>query len=169
MVGHPSRNSTVFHDEILNAGHISGFRKIKTIGGVFQLSLSRLQSSILPFLDKLSPIVTVCSAYSGWIATLIPSVVVGSLGGRTFCVSTAILHSAGITMKLVETMLVQHFRGRTSIHVHGMDKVPFYFCFNHNWGFLSAIVSERRGRNFLVCEEALSDFFALLFVTSAGP
>nr|GFB59840.1 hypothetical protein [Tanacetum cinerariifolium] len=45
-----------------------------------------LQSFILPFSDKLSPIMTVCSGYYGWIATLIPSVAAGSLGGRTFFV-----------------------------------------------------------------------------------
>ncbi|GKF98073.1 hypothetical protein Tco_0296856, partial [Tanacetum coccineum] len=73
-------------------------------------------SSILPFLDKLSPIVTVCSAYSGWIATLIPSVVVGSLGGRTFCVSTAILHSAGITV-LLQIVTIPLSTGNFSIPV----------------------------------------------------
>nr|GFB44873.1 hypothetical protein [Tanacetum cinerariifolium] len=53
---------------------------------ISKLSLSRLQSFILPFSDKLSPIMTVCSGYYGWIATLIPSVAAGSLGGRTFFV-----------------------------------------------------------------------------------
>ncbi|GKC83089.1 hypothetical protein Tco_1138806 [Tanacetum coccineum] len=67
---------------------------------ISKLSLSRLQSSILPFSDKLSPIVTVCFGYSGWIATLIPSAATGSLGGRAFCVSTTILHSAGIMVLL---------------------------------------------------------------------
>ncbi|GKD75014.1 hypothetical protein Tco_1333296 [Tanacetum coccineum] len=67
---------------------------------ISKLSLSRLQSSILPFLDNLPPIVTVCSGYSGWIATLIPSVAVSSLGGRTICVSATILHSAGIMVLL---------------------------------------------------------------------
>ncbi|GJT33616.1 hypothetical protein Tco_0924035 [Tanacetum coccineum] len=46
--------------------------------------------------DKLSSIVTVCSGYSGWIATLISSMAAGSLGGRTFYVSATILHSIGI-------------------------------------------------------------------------
>ncbi|GKC39707.1 hypothetical protein Tco_1052091 [Tanacetum coccineum] len=67
---------------------------------ISKLSLSRLQSSILPFSDKLSPIVTVCFGYSGWIATLIPSAATGSLGGRAFCVSATILHSAGIMVLL---------------------------------------------------------------------
>ncbi|GKD73774.1 hypothetical protein Tco_1332056 [Tanacetum coccineum] len=68
---------------------------------ISKLSLSRLQSSILPFSDKLLPIVIVCSGYSGWIATLIPSMAVGSFGGRAFCVSATILHSAVIMEYLV--------------------------------------------------------------------
>nr|GEU81173.1 hypothetical protein [Tanacetum cinerariifolium] len=50
-----------------------------------KLSLSKLQSSILPFSDRLTPIVTVCSGYSGWIATLIPSTAVGSWGRSAWC------------------------------------------------------------------------------------
>ncbi|GKC82525.1 hypothetical protein Tco_1138242, partial [Tanacetum coccineum] len=58
-----------------------------------KLSFSRLQSSILPFSDKLPPIVMVCSGYSGWIATFTPSAPADS-GGRAFCASATILHSA---------------------------------------------------------------------------
>ncbi|GJU13546.1 hypothetical protein Tco_1135942 [Tanacetum coccineum] len=66
---------------------------------ISKLSLRRLQSSILPFSDRLPPIMTVCSGYSGWIATLIPSVTVGSWVGE-FGASVTILHSAGITVLL---------------------------------------------------------------------
>ncbi|GJW33018.1 hypothetical protein Tco_0053050 [Tanacetum coccineum] len=76
--------------------------------------LLRLQSSILPFLDKLLPIVTVCSGYSGWIATLIPSMAAGSLGGRTFCVSATILHFAGI-MVLLQIVTIPPSIGNFSI------------------------------------------------------
>ncbi|GKC34851.1 hypothetical protein Tco_1047235 [Tanacetum coccineum] len=81
---------------------------------ISKLSLSRLQSSILPFSDKLLPIVMVCSVYSGWIATLIPSMAVGSLGGRTFYVSATILHSAGITV-LVWIVIIPPSTGNFSI------------------------------------------------------
>nr|GEY83920.1 hypothetical protein [Tanacetum cinerariifolium] len=67
---------------------------------ISKFSFSKLQSSILPFSDKLSLIVMVFFGYSGWIATLIPSVVVGSLGGRVLYVSATILHSAGIMLLL---------------------------------------------------------------------
>nr|GFB08215.1 hypothetical protein [Tanacetum cinerariifolium] len=61
-----------------------------------KLSLSRLQSSILPFSDRFPPIVTVCFEYFGWIATLFPSVAVGTWGGGLFGVPVTILHSTGI-------------------------------------------------------------------------
>ncbi|GJU07698.1 hypothetical protein Tco_1124128 [Tanacetum coccineum] len=48
----------------------------------------------------LSPIVTVYSEYSGWIATLIPSVTIGFWGESAFCVSATILHSDGIMILL---------------------------------------------------------------------
>ncbi|GJZ97988.1 hypothetical protein Tco_0670441, partial [Tanacetum coccineum] len=79
-----------------------------------KLSFGRLQSSILPFSDKLSPIVTVCSGYSGWIATWIPSAVVGSRGGRAFYASATILHSAGI-MVLLQIVTIPPSTGNFSI------------------------------------------------------
>ncbi|GJU87486.1 hypothetical protein Tco_1295032, partial [Tanacetum coccineum] len=81
---------------------------------MFKLSLSRFHSSILPFSNWLPPIVTVYSGYSGWIATLIPSVAVGSLGGRTICVSATILHSAGI-MVLLRIVTIPPSTGNFSI------------------------------------------------------
>ncbi|GKA83562.1 hypothetical protein Tco_0805157 [Tanacetum coccineum] len=59
-----------------------------------KFSLSKLQSSILPFFDRLPPIVTVYSGYSRWIATLIPSAAVGYWGGGPLGASATILHSA---------------------------------------------------------------------------
>ncbi|GKD83563.1 hypothetical protein Tco_1350402 [Tanacetum coccineum] len=67
---------------------------------ISKFSFSKLQSSILPFLDRLPPIVTDYSGYSGWIATLIPSVAAGSLGSEASYASVTILHSAGIMVLL---------------------------------------------------------------------
>ncbi|GJY72846.1 hypothetical protein Tco_0477277, partial [Tanacetum coccineum] len=67
---------------------------------ISKLSLSKLQSSILPFSDRLPPIVTICFGYSGWIATLIPSAAVGYWGGGPLGASATILHSAGIMVLL---------------------------------------------------------------------
>ncbi|GKF95482.1 hypothetical protein Tco_0288217, partial [Tanacetum coccineum] len=57
-------------------------------------------SSILPFSDRLPSIITVCFRYSGWIATLIPYVAVGSGGGGPFGAPVTILHFAGIMVLL---------------------------------------------------------------------
>ncbi|GJT78803.1 hypothetical protein Tco_1045528 [Tanacetum coccineum] len=78
-----------------NACHVCWFP-----GNIFRLSLSRLQSSILPFSDRFQPIVTVCSGYSGWIATLIPFVSVDSWGGGPLGALVTILHSTGIVVLL---------------------------------------------------------------------
>ncbi|GJU56359.1 hypothetical protein Tco_1230073 [Tanacetum coccineum] len=43
----------------------------------------------------------------------------------------------------------------TFIYVHVVDKMPLYFCLNHNWVFLSAAALERRERDFSAREEAL--------------
>nr|GEX54589.1 hypothetical protein [Tanacetum cinerariifolium] len=51
----------------------------------------------LSFSNRLSPIVTVCSGYSGWIATFISFATVGLLGRDSLGASTTILHS-GITV-----------------------------------------------------------------------
>ncbi|GKB69406.1 hypothetical protein Tco_0930818 [Tanacetum coccineum] len=81
---------------------------------MFKLSLSKLQSSILPFSDRLPPIVTVCSGYSSWIATLIPSTAVGSWGGGLLGASATILHSAGI-MVLLRIVNIPSSTGNLSI------------------------------------------------------
>ncbi|GKD52408.1 hypothetical protein Tco_1281384 [Tanacetum coccineum] len=65
-----------------------------------RLLLSKSQISIFPFFDRLPPIVTVCSGYSGWIATFIPSAAVGSLRMDSFGASATILHSAGFVVLL---------------------------------------------------------------------
>ncbi|GKC78098.1 hypothetical protein Tco_1128872 [Tanacetum coccineum] len=67
---------------------------------ISKFSFSKLQSFILPFSDKLPPIITDCSGYSGWIVTLIPSAVVGSLGSGASCASITILHSIGVMVLL---------------------------------------------------------------------
>ncbi|GKD75333.1 hypothetical protein Tco_1333615 [Tanacetum coccineum] len=78
MGGHPSRifrrcSTMDIGTPVMSAGFQANTSK---------LSLSRLQSSILPFSDKLPPIIIVCSGYSGWIATFIPYAVAGFLGGQ---------------------------------------------------------------------------------------
>nr|GEW44561.1 hypothetical protein [Tanacetum cinerariifolium] len=85
----------------------------------------QVQISILSFLDKLPPIVTVCSGYSGKIATLIPYVIVGSLGGGTFYVSATILHSAGIVV-LLRIVTIPSSTGDFSIP-RGVDGTAWIF------------------------------------------
>nr|GEW46550.1 hypothetical protein [Tanacetum cinerariifolium] len=51
---------------------------------ISKFSFCKLQSSVLPFSDRLPPIVTVCFGYSRWITTLIPFAPVGSLGNEHF-------------------------------------------------------------------------------------
>ncbi|GJR29937.1 hypothetical protein Tco_1106169 [Tanacetum coccineum] len=65
-----------------------------------RLFLSRSQSSILSFSDKLPYMVMVCSGYSGWIAILIPASVVVALGGDSVGASATILHNVGTTVLL---------------------------------------------------------------------
>ncbi|GJR41894.1 hypothetical protein Tco_1309997 [Tanacetum coccineum] len=79
-----------------------------------KISFSKLHSSIRPFSDRLSPIMTVSSGYSGWIATLTPSVTAGSLGERTSCASVTNLHSASI-MVLLRIVTIPPFIGNFSI------------------------------------------------------
>ncbi|GKA05428.1 hypothetical protein Tco_0684548 [Tanacetum coccineum] len=92
----------------------------------FQANMSRLflstsKSSIIPFSDRLPPIVIVCSGYSGvclgysrCIATFIPSTAIGSLGGSSLGASAIILHSAGI-MVLLCSVTIPSFIGNLSI------------------------------------------------------
>ncbi|GKE78026.1 hypothetical protein Tco_1544146, partial [Tanacetum coccineum] len=65
-----------------------------------RLSLRKLQSSILPFSDRLSHIIPVGLGYCGWIATLISSVAVDSYGGGPLGAPATILHSVGIVVLL---------------------------------------------------------------------
>ncbi|GJY79480.1 hypothetical protein Tco_0485281 [Tanacetum coccineum] len=67
---------------------------------ISKFSFRRLQTSILPFSDRLPPIMMVWSGYFGWIATLILSATAGFLGGLGSCASVTILHSAGIMVVL---------------------------------------------------------------------
>ncbi|GKC18726.1 hypothetical protein Tco_1020876, partial [Tanacetum coccineum] len=90
-----------------------------------KLSLSRLQSSIHPFSDRLSPIVTVYSRYSGWISTLIPSVAIGSWGGGLFGASATILHSVGI-MVLLWIVTIPPSSGNLSIPTSEADPPSTY-------------------------------------------
>nr|GFB53438.1 hypothetical protein [Tanacetum cinerariifolium] len=78
-----------------------------------KLSFSRLQSSIIPFSDRLPPIIMICSGYSGWIA-LIPSTAVCSLGGDPFGGSATNLHSDGI-MVLPRSVTIPPSTGNLSI------------------------------------------------------
>ncbi|GJR70402.1 hypothetical protein Tco_0016467 [Tanacetum coccineum] len=80
-------------------------RRTHVMSAGFQTNMSRLflstsQSSIFPFSDRLPPIVTVCSGYSGCIATFILSATASSLGGSSLGAFATILHFAGIMVLL---------------------------------------------------------------------
>ncbi|GJX79526.1 reverse transcriptase domain-containing protein [Tanacetum coccineum] len=96
---------TVFRYGSWNAGFQANISKF---------SFSKLQSFILPFSDRLPPIVTDYSGYSGWITTLIPFAAVGSLGSEASCASVTILHSVGI-MALLRIVAIPHSTGNFSI------------------------------------------------------
>ncbi|GKC46616.1 hypothetical protein Tco_1064338 [Tanacetum coccineum] len=78
---------------------------------MYKLFLSRLQSFILPFSDRLPPTVTVCSGYSGWI---LHSAAVSSLGEGPDRALTTILHSAGLTV-LLRSVTIPPSTGNLSI------------------------------------------------------
>ncbi|GKG25371.1 hypothetical protein Tco_0395999, partial [Tanacetum coccineum] len=67
---------------------------------ISKFSFRRLQTFVLPFSDRLSPIIMVWSGYFGWIATSILSVTAGFLGGLGSYASITILHSPGIMVVL---------------------------------------------------------------------
>nr|GEW78756.1 hypothetical protein [Tanacetum cinerariifolium] len=48
-------------------------------------------------------------------------------------------------------------RVRNPVYIHAMDEMSLYFCFDHNWVFLSAITFEGWERDFSAREEALGD------------
>ncbi|GKG25682.1 hypothetical protein Tco_0398828, partial [Tanacetum coccineum] len=96
MGWHPSRMfKRCFATERGTSVMYAGFQ-----ANIFKFYFSKLQSSILPFSDRLSPIMTVWSGYFGWIATSILSVTAGFLGGLGSYASITILHSAGIVVLL---------------------------------------------------------------------
>nr|GEV57577.1 hypothetical protein [Tanacetum cinerariifolium] len=113
-----------------------------------RLLLSKSQSSIFPFSDRLPPIVIVYSRYSGWIATFIPSAVVGSMGRDSFGASATIMNSTRccgviaehealvcavtlISVKLTELVLVLVFRG--SSHRWRCFELHRFHCQNFLW------------------------------------
>ncbi|GJW69497.1 hypothetical protein Tco_0126414 [Tanacetum coccineum] len=102
MGGHPSRifrqcSTMDIGMPVMSAGFQANTSK---------LYLSRLQSSILPFSDKLPPIVIVCSGYSGWIATFIPYAVAGFLGGGSFVAPVTRLQPADIVVLLPRRTMI---------------------------------------------------------------